>query len=279
MYCVIQEVPSKRTGSAEPKEIIAAAYSWTIQGESGEKYYYRMSDEHFARPEKKSFRISIHRSYRENGKVRKQQVALCTIGYYDIVDFGGWYHDFICGGALEAKREALGIPEEELDAMVCAKLDPVIERVWEDFRQTEEWKARQEHRAILEEYRRRKAAFAEKWETDADEYDYIYDVFGKLRNPEHLKKVKTDYKARREYEKQSRSYYRNQYSSYSGNASGSTGSSYGTISSGNYTEQEKAILKQFYRELSKRFHPDSNPDRDTSEHMKLLNQLKVTWGL
>ena len=47
----------------------------------------------------------------------------------------------------------------------------------------------------------------------------------------------------------------------------------------NYKEEDKAVLKQFYRELSKKFHPDANPDIDTSQQMQLLNQLKQEWGL
>lgn len=74
---------------------------------------------------------------------------------------------------------------------------------------------------------------------DSDEYDRCYDVFGKLRNPEYLDKIKREYKQRKEYE----------------------------------------TLKQFYRTLSKKFHPDANPDTDTSKQMQLLNKLKGKWGL
>ncbi len=31
--------------------------------------------------------------------------------------------------------------------------------------------------------------------------------------------------------------------------------------------------------LSRKFHPDLNPDRDTTEAMKLVNRLKDDWGL
>lgn len=74
---------------------------------------------------------------------------------------------------------------------------------------------------------------------DSDEYDRCYDVFGKLRNPEYLDKIKREYKQRKEYE----------------------------------------TLKQFYRTLSKKFHPDADPDTDTSKQMQLLNKLKGEWGL
>ena len=117
---------------------------------------------------------------------------------------------------------------------------------------------------------------------DGSEYDKIYDVFGILRNPEYLKKIKADYKARKEKERQARkerrSYYENFHGNYRDHSSGG-GSSYGISLHHNYTNEEQMLLKQFYRELSKKFHPDSNPDRDTSEHMKMLNRLKGEWGL
>ena len=124
--------------------------------------------------------------------------------------------------------------------------------------------------------------FAEKYKVDGSEYDRIYDVFGTLRNAEYLKKIKVDYKARKEYERQTRkerrSYYENFHGNYRGYSFGD-GSGYGISLHDNYTNEERALLKQFYRELSKKLHPDSNPDCDTSEHMKLLNRLKGEWGL
>lgn len=70
-------------------------------------------------------------------------------------------------------------------------------------------------------------------------------------------------------------YYDNFYSNYSNNKN----SSYAGIFSSNYTEEEKKIFKEFYRTLSKKFHPDANPDMDTSRQMKLLNRLKSDWGV
>ncbi len=69
------------------------------------------------------------------------------------------------------------------------------------------------------------------------------------------------------------------YERFFNNYSGNNGSSYGGNFSNNHTEDNKAMLKKFYRTLSKAYHPDSNPGKDTSEEMKLLNQLKNEWGV
>ena len=36
----------------------------------------------------------------ENGKVKKKQTVICTIGYYEVVDWGDWPGDYIIGGLL-----------------------------------------------------------------------------------------------------------------------------------------------------------------------------------
>ena len=90
MYCVIQEIEIKKVPAGEAKEIEVYETTWTINGENGSTWGWRYSDEHFERPVRKAYRISIHESYREAGKVRKKQTVICTIGYYEIVDWGGW---------------------------------------------------------------------------------------------------------------------------------------------------------------------------------------------
>lgn len=42
---------------------------------------------------------------------------------------------------------------------------------------------------------------------------------------------------------------------------------------------ETAMLKQFYKVLSKKYHPDLNPGKDTTAEMQLLNRLKQGWGI
>lgn len=96
MYCVIQEIEIKKVPTGEPKEIEAYETTWTTNSEKESIWGWNYSDEHFDRPVRKTYRISIHESYREAGKVKKKQTVICTIGYYSIVDWGeldrGLYH-------------------------------------------------------------------------------------------------------------------------------------------------------------------------------------------
>ena len=277
MYCVIQQIEIKKVPAGEAKAIEVYETTWTIDGVQGSTWGWRYSDEHYDRPVRKAYRISIHESYREAGKVRKRQTVICTIGYYSIVDWGGWIGDYIIGG-LKRKADALGLSEEVLSDMVYKKFQPIIDRVEAEFQQTEEYKAREEHRRILKEHNQRVEAFKEKYDTSESEYKRCYDVFGNLRSPEALEKVKADYKAKRDYErrsqKESRSYNERFFNNYSKGA----GNGYGSGSPASH-EDNKAMLKKFYRTLSKAYHPDSNPGKDTSEEMKLLNQLKSDWGV
>ena len=277
MFCVIQEVEVKTVPAGEPKGIEAYESRWTINGQEFWSYEYRNSAERFERPVRKSYRISIHESRQEKGKVKKKQTVICTVGYYDVTDYGGWIGDAVRGG-LKSKADALGLSEGELVDMVYEKWQPIVDKILEEYQQTEEYKAKEKNQCILDEHARRVDAFRKKYGVDGKEYSRCYDVFGKLRNPEYLKKVKAEYKARKEYERrsreQSRSYYENFYSNYGGGGSGYCG----TVA-GNYSEADREMLKKFYRTLSKTFHPDSNPDVDTDEEMKMLNRLKGEWGV
>lgn len=275
MFCVIQEIEVKKVPAGESKEIETYETTWTIGGVNGSTWGWRYGKECFERPIKKAYRISIHESYRERGKVKKRQTVICTVGYYSIIDYGSWIDDYIRGG-LKSKAEALGLTEEQLSDMVYQKFQPIIDRVKAEFQQTEEYKAKEEHQHLINEHNQRIEAFIDKYGVERSEYNHCYDVFGTLRNPEYLKKIKAAYKERTEYERRSqqnsRSYYDYSYDNYSSSAGlGSLGSV--------RSEDERPLLKQFYRTLSKAYHPDSNPGKDTSEAMKLLNRLKTEWGV
>lgn len=273
MFVVIQEVKVKTVPRGEGKAIEVYETHYSAGGEAYCEYDYRYSDECFERPVRNSYRISIHESYRENGKVKKRQTAICTIGYYDVVDWGDWIGDYVRGG-MEEKAEALGLEESELEEMVYRKWNPIAERILAEYQQTEEYAAREEHRRIISEHDRRVDAFVKLYGVERNEYRRCYDVFGKLRNPAYLEKIKAGYEARMEYERQSRKQSRRYYEEFTGNYRASGGAA-----ACGYDETEKAILKKFYRTLSKIYHPDSNPDRDISGEMTVLNRIKGEWGI
>lgn len=278
MFCVIQEVNVRKASRGSPRTLEVYESSFTVNGMHYCYYHYRKSEDCFERPIKKAYRISVHKSYREGGKVRKKQTVICTIRYYDVVDWGCWIDDYVKGG-LKSKADVLGLTEEELIDMIYEKWQPVVDRIKAEYEQTEEYKVTKEHDRIIREWTEKREAFAKKYDVEQGEYDRIYDVFGNLRNPEYLEKIKSDYEARKEYEKRSQEYQRRYYDNSSSNHRNGGGSSYGGIFSSNYTREEKDMLRQFYRALSKKYHPDANPDMDTSKQMRFLNQLKNDWGV
>lgn len=278
MYCVIQEIQTKKPNkNGHPKELLSKFMQMAMNGQDLSHYYYTYGEERFNRPIMKSYKISIHQSYREDGKVKKKQYPLCTANYYDIVD--GWLNTYdYCDGKINALASVLNVSVTEIYSLIDTKVNLLIDAIQNEFSQTEEYTVTKEHDYITTMYALNKMEFNEKYGCSGYEYDQIYDVFGNLMNEVKLSEVKAESKFRQEYEEKSRSYQEDFYSNYSKNFSGGSGS-YFESNPSNHSSEDKEMLKQFYRVLSKKFHPDSNPDKDTSKEMKLLNQIKDQWGI
>jgi len=255
------------------KELCVTTSNWTVNGVPYTSYGYTYSDEKFERPIKTAYKITLHdKSYRDDkGIVRKKQYHVATIKYYDLVDFS--WSDCIISGKIDDIAEEMGIESEIVWTEIEKKLDVLEDKVKREFAQTEEYKVYEKHKAILRDYQDKKREVAEKYEVQENEYDRCYDIFGVLRNSEYLEKIKKEYKSRKEYEEQSRSYQRDYYSNYN-NYSGSYGTS--TFNSGLSSEKEKEYYKKFYRTLAVKFHPDVTGD---NEAMQFLNKLKESWGI
>ncbi|MEH7464833.1 hypothetical protein V7166_23140 [Bacillus thuringiensis] len=265
MFCVIQEIETK-------KESISCTYEHlevteTNRGDGPTIYGYRTAGERFKRPIKKAYKISIHHSYREQGKVKKKQWIITTMGYYDLLEY--WPGDCISQTRLNEKLAEMGITEGKLWDMVYVKLEPIINRIQAEYEQTEEYKAAQEQRELLNAYRNKKASFESKYGQGS--YDHCYDIYGVLRNREYEEQLQKEYEAREEY--QGRSY--EEY--FNGNYNRTGSSSYQITFHSNYTEEEKKLFKKFYRVLAREFHPDIN--KDSGKAMVLVNKLKEQWGL
>ena len=272
MFCVIQKIQKKKPDPyGTRKKIIVTETKFGFAGEELKMSYgYTYSNERFERPVLDAYKISIHHSYREKGKVKKKQWVICTMSYYDLID--SWYGDHYTSRTLEEKLNEMGIDEDTFHEMINVKLEPLIKQIEFEFQQTEEYKVKKKHDAILETYRKVQKAFEDLYGEDT--YKYCYDVFGELRNPEYLEKVIADKKTRDEYT--SRSYEESFKRNYNNYSSGS-GSSYSNNETSNYSDDEKKMLHEMYRMASKKFHPDACGD-DGSK-MKLLTKLKDQWGL
>ncbi len=210
MFAVIQEVKTKKPSKGNAKSLETYESSFTAGGMEYCYYRYRKSDDCFERPIRKAYRISVRESFRKDGKVRQKQVSICTICYYDVIEFGDWIGDYVRGD-LKAKADILGITEEELTNIIYEKWQPVADQIKAEYEQTEEYRVTKEHDRIIREWTEKREAFSNKYGVDQGEYSRCYDVFGTLRNPEYLEKIKADYKARKEYEKQSQEYQRSYY--------------------------------------------------------------------
>jgi hypothetical protein len=271
MYCVIQEIENKKYneyGAYKKLEVDSTTCTTTCNGvtETTTTYSYKYTGGRFKRPVRKAYKISIHKSYRKGGKVKKKQWVLCTMSYYAILD--SCPYDYIYGGRVKDLIEEMKITEDEFWNMVYKKFNPLCESIEKEFQQTEEYKTNQKHEEIITVYAAKKAKFEEKYGQNT--YDYCYDVFGVLRNEEMLNDIKAQYEARQEY---NRSYYENSKSNYSNyNFSG-----YFKSNDSNYTEDEKKYLKVIYKAAAMKLHPDIK--KDDGEGMKFLNKLKEQWGI
>ena len=73
MFCVIQKIQKKKSDPyGTRKEIIVTETKFGFAGEEPKTSYgYSYSNERFERPVLDAYKISIHHSYRENGKVKR----------------------------------------------------------------------------------------------------------------------------------------------------------------------------------------------------------------
>lgn len=267
MYCVIQEVELKKQNNyGYGRELEVYKFQISYNGADKSYYDYRYTGGRFERPIKKAYKISLHQSYRDNGKVKKKQYSICTMSYYDLITFS--LYD--CGsGRIKRLSEELKISEDDIYKLIYEKLDPLVYRVEKEFQQTEEYKTHEEHKQIIDKYQKERRKFESEYGLDS--YQYYYDVFCALREPKKFEDFKRQYEASKTYQSSYRESYYSNYNSYNFN------SSYSATKQSNYTEEEKGYLKKVYRAAAIKLHPDVI--KDDGSAMKFLNDLKEQWGI
>lgn len=265
MYCIVQEIQNKKQDPyGAHKEI--ETYSFNIMGR--ECYQYRYTGGRFERPIKTAYKITMRESYRVDGKVKSKIWTLGTVTYYNLIEYG--YYETV-EKPLQRIADETGIPLNDLYDIVEKKVEPIYERIRAEFEQTEEYITSQKNDAIREKYSADKAQFEKLYGDNT--YDYCYDVFGTLRNPEYL-----------EYLKESRSYYKKQRNNYDSHSyqdyfkGNYNSSSYQKNIKSNYSEDDKVKLKKCFKVLAKHFHPDG-PNGDTEVMQFINDKLKKEWDL
>lgn len=257
MYCVIQEIErAKADNSGNPKSIETYTHD-----DDGILYHgYMYSDDRFDRPIKKAYKISIQKSYRVDGVVKKKAYTLGTFGYYDMIK--NWTWDYILSDDLRELADKLDVEYDYLYKLVSDKFIPIRARIKKEFQQTDEYISHSKNKEIVSLHKNEKKKFADKWHCNESEYNYCYDLYGNLVNADYLEQVKLN-KAKKEKEAEQRQEWNKWFS--------------GATTTNSYSEDEQALLKKFYRSLSHKYHPDANLNEDTTKEMKLLNKLKGEW--
>ena len=211
---MIQEIETKKANkNGHAKEIITKYLPMSINGEDMGHWWYYYGEDKFERPVKKAYKISIHHSYRDNGKVKKKQFVLATVNYYDFAnDFFYLYED--CDTKINEIAKAFNTDIDSIYDMVEAKIKPLQEQIQAEFMETEEYKTHEEHEQITTIHAANKTKFAETYNVDSSEYDRCYDVFGTLHNPQRLKEIQQQAEFNRQYEEKSRRYQEQYYGNY-----------------------------------------------------------------
>lgn len=275
MYCVIQKLTNKRPNpNGAYKELIPDEKEVMFDSKLRIKYGYKYSFERFERPILDAYKISIHQAFREQGQVKKRQWSICTMDYYNLLDYRP--KDFIDPQDLNNKLKEMEITEHELWEMVYQKLNPITDRVKAEFETTDEYKAMQLHKKLLKAWRLRKTLFKKSHGVDA--YEYCYDFFNNEKDfwyAFELQKAFDEQQQREQRERDRQQEEERQRSNYYSNYNKSSNPIFSLKV--NYTDDEKVLLKKIYRHLCKTFHPDVT--QDDGKMMKLIIKLKEDWNL
>lgn len=234
----------------------------------GEKVYsFKKSDEQFTRPNI-TYKFIAKTSYRLNGKVKNDSAYIMSYTYSDFID--GFMDYDISKQREESIKEKFSLNDEQYQDLLdlfYEKVDKIGEQIEKHYHASAEYETHKRIQSWIDDWNTQRNDFNKKYGDGI--YEKIYNFNGRCCEPELLKEIQADYKAKKEYEQKC---YEEQYKRYSEYTSGSQLFN----SKGAYSNDEKALLKKFYRTLAQKFHPDVIGEQDA---MTLINKLKEEWGV
>ena len=165
MFCIIQPLLRKKPPNpGDYKRYEVSSMSVMNQDGSNKRtcwgYYPDYEAGRFERDHRECYKVSIHESRREGGRIEKKQCVITTLGYYDLAD-GFSLYDYIDSGIRRA-AEVFGADYETLYDLVERKVQPLADELAKEFQQSEEYKARRQRKKLQEDYQKAKKAFGEK---------------------------------------------------------------------------------------------------------------------
>jgi len=270
MYIEVRKVQNKGAAYGGYKSVEAI----TTKDYSGETIYsYKLSDECFERPNI-TYKFIAKHTYRSDNKVKSRSAYIMSFTWSDFID--GYSDTYMSENRKKKIQKKLDVDNSEFEKLLTLfeeKVDKVYEQVNKEFSKTKEYKISSKVKRQVDEYNRRVKVFEEKYGKGT--YCKVKDFYGNTKNIELMGKLEGEYIARCKYEEESRRQQQKKWDDFYKNFSNGGSQLFGNT--GAYTDEEKILLKKFYRVLSQKYHPDN--EEGSNEAMTLINKLKQQWNL
>lgn len=261
MQCVIRKLKMKTSSQGTSKRIMAFTSKFE---DEPTRNCFSFSTERFERPPRFAYQILLIYSVRDMNGHRQAQWKAATIDYYDLVDEDLSWDGFVDENELEKFLFETDLTMAQWRKLIEDRLLPLQQSLLKDWSRTEEFKTIQDIQKTLKQHEQAKSEFEEKWGLDT--YDFIYDVFGTLKNQNFLQWVQSG-----RHRKKNPGWQKNGPQPNGGRRKNPR-----PPAAPSFSDAEKIWLKKFYRTLAKEYHPDRQGDE---EAMILINKLKSDWNL
>ena len=267
MYCSIQKKMLSKESMPEISPIKSTSY------EVDDKTIYdRAWSDLILRPHKEAWRIVLKHSFRENGKVKQQQIYVGTLSWYELASCDN-PSNYISEEQVDKIVNDSGARWDTLAALIDNKLAVIVPQIKEEYHETEEYKVDKQNNEIIRKYVDAMMKFKsdypylDDWRTW---FMQIYDIFLECKRPDILLKAQIVNESTRNAAGRGTN-YTSSGCSYSNNSQCSN-----QTASSTYNDGERKVLKQLYRLGAQKFHPDMG---GSTEDMQILNNLKDKWKI